>query len=492
MVVFGGLILFNSFIFETKTMILPVIMAGGTGSRLWPMSRELYPKQFLRLYGEQSMLQETVTRLKGLEASEPLVICNEEHRFLVAEQLRQINQLSNNIILEPVGRNTAPAITLAALSAIDEGVDPLLLVLAADHVIENTAAFHQAVQGAIPFAEQGKLVTFGIVPTGPETGYGYIQRGVEFSSHAAPVFQVQRFVEKPDLQTALQYLETGEYYWNSGMFLFRAKRFLEEMAIYRPDILDACLKAIETSEPDAQQEFIRVDKAAFIACPDESVDYAVMEKTTDAIVVPLDAGWNDVGSWAALWEVNNKNPDGNAVTGDVFIHNATNCYINTDEKLVAAIGVENLVIVNTKDAVLIIDKSQVQDVKKVVEFLKQQERREFRVHRESYRPWGRNDNVVNTLRYHVNRLTVKPGGQFSLQMHHHRAEHWVILSGTAKVSLDDKTYLLTENQSTFIPIGSQHMLENPGKIPLEILEIQSGSYLEDDDIIRIKDHYGRC
>lgn len=473
-------------------MILPVIMAGGTGSRLWPMSRELYPKQFLRLYGEQSMLQETVTRLKGLDTSEPLVICNEEHRFLVAEQLRQINQLSNNIILEPVGRNTAPAITLAALSAIGEGYDPLLLVLAADHVIENPDAFHQAVMNAVPFAEQGKLVTFGIVPTGPETGYGYIQRGSEFSSHSDPVFRVQRFVEKPDLQTALQYLESGEYYWNSGMFLFRAKRFLEEMATYRPDILDACIKAIETSQPDAQQEFIRVDKDAFIACPDESVDYAVMEKTTDAIVVPLDAGWNDVGSWAALWEVNNKNPEGNALTGDVFTHNASNCYINTDEKLIAAIGVENLVIVNTKDAVLVIDKSQVQDVKKVVDFLKNQERREYRLHRESYRPWGRNDNVVNTLRYHVNRLTVKPGGQFSLQMHHHRAEHWVVLSGTAKVSLDDKTYLLTENQSTFIPIGSEHMLENPGKIPLEILEIQSGSYLEDDDIIRIKDHYGRC
>ncbi|MBU9833257.1 mannose-1-phosphate guanylyltransferase/mannose-6-phosphate isomerase [Rahnella sp. FC061912-K] len=473
-------------------MILPVIMAGGTGSRLWPMSRELYPKQFLRLYGEQSMLQETVTRLKGLETSNPLVICNEEHRFLVAEQLRQINQLSNNIILEPVGRNTAPAITLAALSAIDEDYDPLLLVLAADHVIENIEAFHQAVNNAIPFAEQGKLVTFGIVPTGPETGYGYIQRGTEFNNPSAPVFRVQRFVEKPDLQTALQYLETGEYYWNSGMFLFRAKRFLEEMATYRPDILDACLKAIETAQPDEQQEFIRVDKAAFISCPDESVDYAVMEKTTEAIVVPLDAGWNDVGSWAALWEVNNKNLNGNAVTGDVFTHNATNCYINTDEKFIAAIGVENLVIVNTKDAVLIIDKSQVQDVKKVVEFLKNQERREYRVHRESYRPWGRNDNVVNTLRYHVNRLTVKPGGKSSLQMHHHRAEHWVILSGTAKVSLDDKTYLLTENQSTFIPIGSQHMLENPGKIPLEILEIQSGAYLEDDDIIRIKDHYGRC
>lgn len=473
-------------------MILPVIMAGGTGSRLWPMSRELYPKQFLRLHGEQSMLQETVTRLNGLGASEPLVICNEEHRFLVAEQLRQINRLSKNIILEPVGRNTAPAITLAALSAIDEGSDPLLLVLAADHVIENTETFHQAVQSAIPFAEQGKLVTFGIVPTGPETGYGYIQRGMELSINAESVFRVQRFVEKPNLPTALQYLETGEYYWNSGMFLFRAKRFLEEMATFRPDILQACLKAIETLEPDVQQNFIRVDKESFSACPDESVDYAVMEKTTDAIVVPLDAGWNDIGSWAALWDVNNKNTAGNAVTGDVFTHNAENCYINTDEKLVAAIGVENLVIVNTKDAVLVIDKSQVQDVKKVVEYLKSAQRREYRFHRESYRPWGRNDTVVNTPRYHVNRLTVKPGGQSSLQMHHHRAEHWVILSGTARVTINDENFLLTENQSTFIPIGAQHRLENPGKIPLELLEIQSGSYLEDDDIVRTQDHYGRC
>lgn len=473
-------------------MILPVIMAGGTGSRLWPMSRELYPKQFLRLYGEQSMLQETVTRLNGLGASEPLVICNEEHRFLVAEQLRQINRLSKNIILEPVGRNTAPAITLAALSAIDEGSDPLLLVLAADHVIENPEAFHQAVQNAIPFAEQGKLVTFGIVPTGPETGYGYIQRGMELGSNVESIYRVQRFVEKPNLPTALQYLETGEYYWNSGMFLFRAKRFLEEMATFRPDILQACLKAIETLEPDEQQNFIRVDKESFSACPDESVDYAVMEKTTDAIVVPLDAGWNDIGSWAALWDVNNKNAAGNAVTGDVFTHNAENCYINTDEKLVAAIGVENLVIVNTKDAVLVIDKSQVQDVKKVVEYLKSAQRREYRLHRESYRPWGRNDIVVNTPRYHVNRITVKPGGQFSLQMHHHRAEHWVILSGTARVTINDENFLLTENQSTFIPIGAQHRLENPGKIPLELLEIQSGSYLEDDDIVRTQDHYGRC
>ncbi|MGV0084073.1 mannose-1-phosphate guanylyltransferase/mannose-6-phosphate isomerase [Rahnella aceris] len=473
-------------------MVLPVIMAGGTGSRLWPMSRELYPKQFLRLYGEQSMLQETVTRLKGLYTQEPLVICNEEHRFLAAEQLRQINQLSNNIILEPVGRNTAPAITLAALRAIDDGCDPLLLVLAADHVIENPAAFHQAVQSAIPFAEQGKLVTFGIVPTGPETGYGYIQRGIEFNNNSGPVFRVQSFVEKPDLPTALKYLESGDYYWNSGMFLFRAERFLEEMTKFRPDILNACLKAIETSQPDEQQNFIRVDKESFIACPNESVDYAVMEKTTDAIVVPLDVGWNDVGSWAALWEVNDKNMEGNAITGDVFTHNTSNCYINTDEKLVAAVGVDNLVIINTKDAVLVIDKSQGQDVKKVVEFLKENKRREYRVHRESYRPWGRNDIVVRALRYHVNRITVKPGGRFSLQMHHHRAEHWVILSGTAKIVLNGETYLLTENQSTFIPIGAQHMLENPGKIPLEILEIQSGSYIEDDDIIRTKDHYGRC
>ncbi|OKB68776.1 mannose-1-phosphate guanylyltransferase/mannose-6-phosphate isomerase [Serratia marcescens] len=472
-------------------MILPVIMAGGTGSRLWPMSRELYPKQFLRLHGEQSMLQETVSRLEGLNVSAPLVICNEQHRFLVAEQLRQIDQLANNIILEPVGRNTAPAIALAALSAVAKGEDPLLLVLAADHVIENVDAFHRAVDSAIQFAEQGKLVTFGIVATGPETGYGYIQRGAP-QENATPAFAVRRFVEKPDLHTAQAYLTSGEYYWNSGMFLFRAKRYLEELEAFRPDILDACRQAMATLQPDALQDFIRVDTAAFTACPDESVDYAVMEKTSSAVVVPLDAGWNDVGSWSALWEVNEKDTDGNSLNGDIFTHNAANCYINTDEILVAAIGVENLVIVSTKDAVLVIDKSQVQDVKKVVEHLKKSDRREYRLHRESYRPWGRNDKVVNTPRYHVNRVTVKPGGKFSLQMHHHRAEHWVVLSGTAQVTLNEKSYLLTENQSTFIPAGASHMLENPGKIPLEVLEIQSGSYLGEDDIIRIKDHYGSC
>ncbi|MBK0002091.1 mannose-1-phosphate guanylyltransferase/mannose-6-phosphate isomerase [Erwinia sp. S38] len=470
-------------------MILPVIMAGGTGSRLWPMSRELFPKQFLRLNGEQSMLQDTVTRLDGLNVSEPLLICNEQHRFLAAEQLRQINQLSNNIILEPVGRNTAPAIALAALSATANGQDPLLLVLAADHVIDNKDAFHQAIQLATPLAEQGKLVTFGIVATGPETGYGYIQRGETYGESA---FNVKRFVEKPDLPTATEYLASGEYYWNSGMFLFSAKRYLEELGEFRPDILAACQLAMADVKIDSVQDFIRVDLEAFSACPDESVDYAVMEKTTDAVVIPLDAGWNDVGSWSALWEVNERDDNGNALTGDIFTHKTSNCYINTDDTLVAAIGVENLVIVNTKDAVLVIDKSQVQDVKKVVEFLKSNDRREYRVHRESYRPWGRHDKVVDAPRYQINRVTVKPGGKFSLQKHLHRAEHWVVLSGTAEVTLEGKTYLLTENQSTFIPIGSVHMLENPGKIPLELLEISSGSYLGEDDIIRLKDHYGHC
>jgi len=464
-------------------------MAGGTGSRLWPMSRELYPKQFLRLNGEQSMLQDTLSRLDGLDISAPMLICNEQHRFLAAEQLRQINKLANNIILEPIGRNTAPAIALAALSATAKDENPLLLVLAADHVIENIQAFHQAVEAATPLAEQGKLVTFGIVATSPETGYGYIQRGQQVGSDG---FTVQRFVEKPDLNTAQSYLDSGEYYWNSGMFLFSAKRYLEELEKFRPDILEACKNAIADVKIDAVQDFIRVDADAFSLCPDESVDYAVMENTQDAVVIPLDAGWNDVGSWSALWEVNEQDDKGNALTGDIFTHNTSNCYINTDDTLVAAIGVQNLVIVNTKDAVLVIDKSQVQDVKKVVEYLKANDRREYRLHRESYRPWGRHDKVVDQPRYQINRVTVKPGGKFSLQQHLHRAEHWVVLAGTAEVTLDGKTYLLTENQSTFIPIGSIHMLENPGKIPLELLEISSGSYLGDDDIIRLKDHYGHC
>ncbi|MBS0857088.1 MULTISPECIES: mannose-1-phosphate guanylyltransferase/mannose-6-phosphate isomerase [unclassified Tatumella] len=470
-------------------MLIPVIMAGGTGSRLWPMSRELFPKQFLRLHSENSMLQETVLRLSGLKIDHPLVICNENHRFLVAEQLRQIDQLSNNIILEPVGRNTAPAIALAAFSAILKGENPLLLVLAADHVIDNNKSFHAAISQAIPFAEQGKLVTFGIVPQGAETGYGYIRRGNEISQGEAKGFSVGGFVEKPDKTTAQAYIDSEEYYWNSGMFLFKAQDYLTQLEKFRPDIYSVCLKAIEGKNSDNQENFIRVDRDCFELCPDESIDYAVMEKTRDAVVIPLDAGWNDVGSWSALWEVNDKDIDGNATTGDVFTHNTSNCYINSEEGLVAAIGVDNLVVVNTKDAILIIDKNQVQDVKKVVEHLKISNRSEFRVHRESYQPWGHADKVVSEPRYHVNRLTVKPGGALSLQMHHHRAEHWVVLAGTAKVTLGENSFILTENQSTFIPVGAIHMLENPGKIPLELLEIQSGDYLADDDIIRLKDHY---
>ena len=414
-------------------MLLPVIMAGGTGSRLWPLSRELYPKQFLSLHGDSSMLQETLQRLSGTDTVDPLVICNEEHRFLVAEQLRQIKKLSHNIILEPAGRNTAPAIALAALNAMTSNEDPVLLVLAADHVIEDTTAFQRAIAAATCYADKGQLVTFGIVPTGPETGYGYIHRGPKISDSEHAPFTVQRFVEKPDLNTAQQYLISGDYYWNSGMFMFRASRYLQELEKFRPDILEACRKAMAGSS--VSDNFISIDEHAFTACPDESVNYAVMEKTDSAVVVPLDAGWSDVGSWSALWEVNTKDASGNALKGDTFLYNTHNCYINSEDQLVAAIGVDNLVIVNTKDAVLVAHKDQVQDVKRVVEYLKQQCRSEYRRHRETYWPWGRCDLVVNTPRFNVNWITIKPGERYDLLMHFYRIEHWVILSGIAKVTL---------------------------------------------------------
>lgn len=471
-------------------MLLPVIMAGGTGSRLWPMSRELYPKQFLRLYGQNSMLQETITRLSGLDTQEPMVICNEEHRFLVAEQLRQLDKLSHNIMLEPVGRNTAPAIALAALQATKNGDDPLLLVLAADHIINNVQVFHNAIQVAQKYAEVGHLVTFGIVPGSAETGYGYIQRGDALDDSQQTSYKVARFVEKPDRARAETYLASGDYYWNSGMFMFRAKKYLSELAKFRPDILDSCKQAIASA--DDGNDFISIPHDIFSDCPDESVDYAVMEKTSDAVVVGLDADWNDVGSWSALWDVSPKDQEGNVLTGDSWVHNSQNCYINSDGQLVAAIGVDNLVIISTKDAVLVMDKDRAQDVKKIVEHLKHNQRSEYKRHREIYRPWGRSDVIVQTPRFNVNRITVKPGGAFSMQMHHHRAEHWVILSGTGQITVNGKQFLLTENQSTFIPIGAEHCLENPGKIPLEVLEIQSGTYLGEDDIIRIKDQYGRC
>lgn len=467
-------------------MIIPVIMAGGTGSRLWPLSRDLMPKQFLKLDGDTTMLQATVQRLQGLDALAPLVICNEEHRFIAAEQMRQINQLDHNIILEPVGRNTAPAIALAAMTAIKKGQDPLLLVLAADHIISDSQEFRQVVVQASEFAAADNLVTFGIVATGPETGYGYIKRGVEKSG----AYSVQQFVEKPDLETAKGYVSSGEYYWNSGMFIFKASVYLAELKQHRPDIYSACEQAMAEVDPDL--DFIRVNKEAFLACPDDSIDYAVMEKTTKAVVVPLNAGWSDVGSWSSLWDVTAKDENNNVHKGDVLSVASKDNYVFAETGLVATVGLENIIVVQTKDAVLVAAKDKVQDVKSIVQQLKGAGRTEHRIHREVYRPWGKYDSIDNGARYQVKRITVKPGEKLSIQMHHHRAEHWIVVSGTANVTVDGKDTLMSENQSIYIPLGAIHALENPGKIPLELIEVQSGSYLGEDDIVRFSDRYGRA
>ena len=461
-----------------------VIMAGGSGSRLWPLSRSLYPKQFLSLSGKQTMLQTTAQRVANISDEAPLVICNEEHRFIVAEQMRAMNTRAD-ILLEPVGRNTAPAIALAALQSMSSDDDPLLLVLAADHVINDTELFQAQVLNAMPLAEAGQLVTFGIVATGPETGYGYIRRG----DKKGEGFSVAEFVEKPTLERAQNYVDSGEYYWNSGMFLFRASRYIEELAKFRPDILDACTKSLETLSPD--MDFVRIDEAAFKACPDESIDYAVMEKTDAAVVVPLDAGWNDVGAWSSLWDVNAKDDNGNVTTGDVMCHNTQDSLVTSTSRLVSTVGVSDIVVVETKDAVLVAAKDQVQEVKKIVERLKSEGRSEYQLHREVYRPWGKYDSIDNGERYQVKRISVKPGNKLSVQMHHHRAEHWIVVSGTAKVGRDDEEILLTENESVYLPVGCVHWLENPGKIPLELIEVQSGSYLGEDDIVRFEDLYGR-
>jgi mannose-1-phosphate guanylyltransferase len=462
-------------------------MAGGSGSRLWPLSRQQFPKQFLTLYGESSMLQATALRLSGLDHQAPMVICNEEHRFAVAEQFRANKIANSGIILEPVGRNTAPAIALAAFKALQEGSDPMLLVLAADHVIQDEVSFCQSVNLASEHANTGKLVTFGIVPTAPETGYGYIKRGELINDTG---FTVAEFVEKPDLATAENYIESENYYWNSGMFLFKASRYLDELKVHRPDIYHACERAMADIQSDA--DFVRVNKAAFELCPDDSIDYAVMEKTTQAVVVAMDCGWSDVGSWSALWEIENKDASGNVCRGDVINIDTSNSYINAQEKLVAVIGLADVVVVETKDAILVSKKSDVQKVKDIVNQLKTEDRSEFKSHREVYRPWGKYDSVDSGERFQVKRITVKPGAKLSVQMHHHRAEHWVVVSGTAKVTNGDKTILLTENQSTYIPIGVIHALENPGKVELELIEVQSGSYLGEDDIVRFEDKYGRA
>nr|WP_245942658.1 mannose-1-phosphate guanylyltransferase/mannose-6-phosphate isomerase [Candidatus Colwellia aromaticivorans] len=470
--------------------IFPTVMCGGSGTRLWPLSRSQFPKQFLPLVNDTSMLQDTMARLPAGHQA-PVFICNEDHRFLVAEQVKQVNCGQATILLEPQGRNTAPAVALAAINALESNSDALLLVLAADHVIKDTDKFHQAVVVATAAAQKGKLVTFGIVPTKPETGYGYIKQGVEATEDGAGsgVFEVATFVEKPDTDTAEGYLASGDYLWNSGMFLFKASRYLEELEKFRPDILQACQQAMAKVEKDL--DFTRPDSEAFMQCADESIDYAVMEKTDQAVVIPLDAGWSDVGSYSALWEVCEQDSKKNVIKGDVIAHDTSNSYIHSQNKLIATLGVDNLVVIDTPDAVLIANKDKVQNVKEIVNELKAQQRPEAKLHREVYRPWGKYDSVDSGERFQVKRITVNPGAKLSVQMHHHRAEHWIIVSGTAKITLDEKTFLLSENQSTYIPIGVVHALENPGKLPLEMIEVQSGSYLGEDDIVRFEDKYGR-
>lgn len=466
-------------------MLYPVVLSGGSGSRLWPMSRELYPKQFLPLVSERTLLQDTLLRLNGIDHQAPILICNEEHRFLAAEQLRQIGQLGHNVVLEPVGKNTAPAIALAAFTALRADKDAVLLVLPADHVIQNADVFSETISKALPYGRAGNLLTFGVVPAYPETGYGYISRG----EANGEVYRVASFVEKPDLATAAAYLATGNYYWNSGMFLFRADRYLEELKAHRPDIYDACERSIQRTAEDL--DFIRVDKELFDTCPSESIDYAVMENTDSAVVMPLDAGWSDVGSWLALADIESSDACGNVFKGDVLHHETRNTYVFAENSLVSTVGVQDIVVVQTKDAVLVAHKDHVQDVKAVVSELKATGRTEHRVHREVYRPWGKYDSIDNGERYQVKRITVQPGEKLSVQMHYHRAEHWIVVSGTANVTIGEHTQMVSENQSVYIPLGSVHSLENPGKITLELIEVQSGPYLGEDDIVRFGDRYGR-
>lgn len=471
--------------------MIPVILSGGTGSRLWPVSRREYPKQFQALVGDRSMFLQTLERLpkEGVEA--PVVVANLEHRFIVAEQLAMAGIQPRRILLEPFGRNTAPAVALAALEILASGRDALMLVLPADHLIDDVERFHAALAQARLGAEQGRLVMFGIRPERPETGYGYIQAGDPVEGWpTADLRMVNRFVEKPDLVSAERFLKDGNYYWNSGMFLFSAQTYLDELARWDPDMLDVCKLAHEGRTED--MGFLHVPAEVFAHCPDNSIDYAVMEKTQASALVPLDARWSDVGSWSSLWDVLGKDDDGNVMIGDVCQQNSNRCFVRSDGRLVTLVGVEDLVVVDTKDAVMVSHRDKVQDVKRLVGHLDGEARSEIINHREVYRPWGSYDSIDLGSRFQVKHIAVKPGASLSLQKHHHRAEHWVVVKGTAEVTCDDRVFLLTENQSTYIPVGSVHRLANPGKIPLEIIEVQSGSYLGEDDIERFEDSYGRA
>lgn len=465
--------------------MIPVIMAGGSGTRLWPLSRKHKPKQFLALFGENTMFQETLERLNGVQDIQaPIVICNDEHRFMVAEQLQEISLHSSSIILEPVGRNTAPAIAIAALKAQDNGDDPVLLVLAADHTINDVARFQQVISDAKKQAEEGALVTFGIVPTSPHTGYGYIQADAKNT-----ISPVEAFVEKPDYEKATEYMNSGHYYWNSGMFMFKASTLILELEKHAPDILSSCKEALSKGTKDL--DFIRLDTTAFTNCRADSIDYAVMEHTNKAVVVPLDAGWSDVGSWESLWACSSQDAKKNVVQGDVLVDEVENSYIHSEHRLVSVLGLDNIIVVETADAVMVASKDKTQHVKRIVNQLLENQRDEADNHRLCYRPWGHYDSIDLGDRFQVKRITVNPGASLSLQMHHHRAEHWIVVSGTAEVTCDDKVMLLSENQSTYIPIGAKHRLHNPGRVALEMIEVQSGSYLGEDDIIRFEDNYSR-
>ncbi len=476
--------------------IQPVILSGGSGSRLWPLSRAMYPKQLLPLVTENTMLQETAIRLKGLDVDvlDPVIVCNEEHRFFVAEQMRQMGINKAKIILEPIGRNTAPALTLAALASNESSGDAVMLVMPADHVIEDTEAFHDVVKRGVGLALDNYLVTFGIQPNAPETGYGYIKAGKEIT---ASEYLIDCFVEKPDAATAQSYLDSGDYLWNSGLFMMTSTSWLDEIKSLNSDIYNASVKSYENAVVD--NDFYRINKEAFEASPSDSIDYAVMEKaagadaatTHKAAVIPLNAGWSDVGVWSTLWEVGDKDDSGNVVKGDVSLHETENCLLYSSERLIAGVGLSDTIVIETADAILVADKKSAQDVKKIVEALKAQNREEFHSHRLVYRPWGSYESIDRGNRYQAKRITVKPGAALSLQLHHHRAEHWIVVSGTAQVTRGEEVFLVSENESTYIPLGTKHRLENKGSIPLEMIEVQSGSYLGEDDIVRFDDIYGR-